>query len=347
MSADSLSFAFECSNIAEPVCKEFEWTVRMCHSALEKLAKGGGMPSRIEVILADDLKGQVLARTRDHPAYPKDFDPERPMGRVGAKNLAQDDDWNHVVIVFSANEWSSANRSERDQLLSLGLVGHELAHPLLARLRIASGAELGVIYPSILPGEMARSMTRRLADEYRADQIADTIVGVLCTKTSEGKSSPAHIWDVEGASYFEALRALFTNSMDTMAGSVNAYRIHQRSLDEMWRETVRATEHLLTMLVHARAHADIVGLDVPLIMSPELRDLPFVKLYLAETVPPLFEALRSWPLIMSPAEWKTMEANIVPIGERVIRDIWRRLGLTFEETTSRESYRINVAAPLL
>jgi hypothetical protein len=50
---------------------------------------------------------------------------------------------------------------------------------------------------------------------------------------------------------------------------------------------------------------------------------------------------------MSPAEWKTMEEKVVPIGEYVIRGIWRRLGLTFEERASPKSYRINVAAPLL
>lgn len=347
MISPSLIVSFAAPRIAAPIRAEFEAMARLCHGVLEKLASDAGMPARIEAVLAEDFRGEVLSRMRERPGFKKEFNPERPLGRVSAKNLAQDDAWEHVTIVFNANEWEQEHtRSGEQRLLELSIIGHEFAHPVLARLRIASGADAGVIYPPVTPGEFARSISRILIDEYKADRVADAIVGALCTKTANGASSPAHVWDVRGAAYFNNLKEYLAAAIETLPAWVNAYRTHQLSLKDMWGRVVNATEHMLTMYIHARAQADVTG-NIPLLDSPDIQDLPFVRNYLAPTVPTFVNELRDWPLLMPPDEWRRMEEKLVRLGEAAIMEIWRQLGLTFEETQTRGEYRINVASPAL
>lgn len=326
---------------------DFTNVVKLCHGCMGHVALEAGLPLKTEVILADDLKAEVLKHMRTKPGIDKSFEPERPLGRVAGKNLAQDDDWNHVVIIFDAADWAKGDGPEASRkLLQMSLVAHEIAHPLLARIRVASGVADGVQYPSVTPGEIARSIARVGMDEYFADRIADIIVAQVFSKGDGEAKTPAYVWDVSAADYKARLRELLDKAHQEIPQLVNSYRTRHISLDEMWRRVVASLDHLFTIVIHARAHADADG-DIPLLDSPEIKDLPFVKAYFADTLPPFLSQFRHTPPVLPPAEWRERELRVVSAGEAAIREIWRRLGLTFDAPEDRRGYRINVGSPVL
>lgn len=332
--------------LSEAVFADFGAIAKLCHSCLEHVAKDSGLPSRLELVLADDFKAEVLKRMRDESAASR-WQPERPLGRVAAKNLAQDDNCDHVVIVFDAKDWVRGEAQDASRtLLQMSLVAHELAHPVLERIRVASGAAKGVIYPSVTPGELARSLSRTLTDEYFVDRIADIVVSHVFSKRQGDAKQPAFVWDLRRAEYTGTIHELFERAYTTLPGLVNAYRIRLLSLGDMWAQVVSETEQMLTMFIHARAHADAAGND-PLLGAPIIKELPFVRLYMADTLTPFLEQFRDTPPILPPKEWAEREARIVRAGEAAIKEMWRRLGLTFEETEIRENFSIKVAAPIL
>ena len=333
-------------SVSAKVFQEFSDIAKLCHICMGHVAVEAGLPKKTEVVLADDLKAEVMKRMRTEPGVDKSFEPERPLGRVAGKNLAQDDKWDHVVIVFDAADWVRGDGAEASRkLLQTSLVAHEIAHPVLARIRVASGVADGVQYPSVTPGEIARSMTRVAMDEYFVDKIADILVGKIFSKGDGEAKQPAFVWDVSSADYKGRLRELLDKSYQELPGLVNACRVRTIPLEEMWRRVVSSLDHLLTIFIHARAHADASG-DVPLLDSPEIKDLPFVRLYLADTIPALLSEFRDTPPILPPAEWRERELKVIKAGEAAIREIWRRLGLTFGEPENRGGYRIHVGSPL-
>jgi hypothetical protein len=333
-------------SVPESVFAEFSAIAKLCHACLEHVAKDAGLPSRLELVLADDFKAEVLKRMRGEPVASR-WQPERPLGRVAAKNLAQDDLCEHVAIVFDAKDWVHGEAQDASRtLLQMSLMAHELAHPALERIRIASGVAKGVIYPSVTPGELARSLSRTLADEYFADRISDIIVSQVFSKGQGDAKQPAFVWDLRKAEYTGTIYGIFERAYTVLPGLVNSYRIRLLALGDMWAQVVSETEQMLTMFIHARGHADAAGND-PLLGAAGIKELPFVRLYLADTLPPFLEQFRDTPPLLAPNEWARREEKIVRGGETAIMEIWRRLGLTFEESHIRENFFIKVAAPAL
>ncbi len=284
---------------------------------------------------------------KPHGDAEPEFVATRPGGVVGGKNLTQDDDADHVVIVFSAALWlGESTDSGAFKARAMSLIAHELAHPLFARLRNASGVAEGVVYPSQMPGEIARSLGRILMDEYRADWLSDVIVRGAASKVTDGRREPATQWHLSGAAHLEGFRALLDHAYERVPGLVNEYRTRRLDLQTMWVEIAKLTEHVLTMFVHVRAAADGSEQDIPILDAASMTDRPFVRLYLRDTLPPLLRALRSGALVPTLEEWRALELDVTSAAEVAAREIWRRAGLTFVEPKERGEYRINVSGPL-
>lgn len=332
--------------------RDFESTARLCHGLLSQVAEewgAGGMPQRTEMIVTDAFEQTVRQHMRRDPGQEAEpyFIADRPGGgRVAAKTLPQDERYDEAVIVVDASGWSTTTeRAGAERLRTVSLIGHELAHTVVERLALASGATKDVVYPSYTPGEFARSISRIVNHEYRADRMSEVIVAAVCTTDRDGQKVPVRSWDVFSSAYVAGLCDTFFEAYAEGPGAVQDYRTRQIDLQTMFGKVVQLTESALVNYIHARALADCVG-DVRLLDDPEIGGLPFARIYLADTLPPLVRVLHEAPLLMSPSEWREFDLRVVAGGETAIREIWRRLGLTFEEN-GREPYRINVGAPLV
>jgi len=338
-----LGIRIQAPSLSDPQRESFIADAKSVHAVLDDLRSRLLIPATdLELVVTDDFTATVRASQADSE---EPFDVERPFGLVSAKNLPQDDKSARVVIVFDARAWSGLNVAKgQDRWRALGLIAHELAHPILTRARWASGVLEGVAYPSHTPTELARSISRIGSDEYRADAIADIVLKTTTTKTVDGVSSPALIWDVMGQDYREGMRDLFRGLYPQLPDLVQAYRERRLDLEPMWREIVRQSEGIVTAFMHARAYADAAD-DIPLLDADEIRHLPAVTLYLADTMPPYIEAVRTGPMLAPLPEFAALDARVIRAGEGMLREIWRRLGLTFTEVPGSRNYEIHVAEP--
>lgn len=345
MEQPSLTITFEAPSVSSETLQEFDAAAKLCHQLFTKMAVEAGMPKLIELILTDTFDETVCKKMRKKD-YETNFSSERPFGHVAAKNLSQDDSHDHVIIVFNACDWSrEMSCTGNGKLFQLALVAHELAHPYLTRMRLASGAAKGVAYPSVTPTETARSLTRIIIDEYYADYLAALIVNTTCTKTTNGVSSPAHVWDVIGDTSLESLKRHISEAGKFFPNHVNRYRTRQIPLAEMWGQIQVATEHLFVMYIHARALADATGEALLILDSPEIKQLPFMQKYVTDSTFTFLERFRKHRPLLSVDSWREMEEDVVPAGELAFKGIWNRLGLKFEETAPQQPFRIIVSEP--
>lgn len=328
--APVLTIACDADEVSEEARHDFEQLCTLIHGAYQRLANHAGMPRRTEVLLTANLAFTV--RSRAQSLADTSFDASRPgESLVAAKNLPQDVNHDHVVIVFDARLWMSAEaRGGVERAREIHLIAHELAHPALAPLRIASGGAYGSS-PPYTPGEVARAIGRVLMDEYRADRLADLVLGATATKATDVGAEPASEWGYDGPSRIANLRDLLVLAQAEFPGLVDLYRTGRIDLVAMWDEVQKWTSHLLTMYVHCRAAADASQTDVPILDAEPIAALPFVRLYLADTVPPLIAALRLGALLPSPVEWSDVDRQVAVVAETSMREIWRRIGLTFVE----------------
>jgi hypothetical protein len=335
-------------SLSDLALKLFEQECRAIHAAYAALAHGPEIPRLTEVLITADLEKTVRKqmRTSEEEGEGAQFEASRfGLGRVAGKNLAQDAGYDHVVIVFDSAMWSIPDRTPFVQSQGFLLIAHEMAHPLLARIRIASGVAADVVYPSYLPGEIARSLGRILMDEYRADWMADLVLRSVASKGQGG--DPLGEWDLDGLYQFGELKRVMSTAYTEMPATVSRLLIGQTDLMTMWSTVTRWTEHVLTAYVHVRAAADGADQPVAILDETSFAALPFVRLYLSDTITPFIQTLRQGPVLPTAAEWGLLEAAVTAAAESMIREIWRRLGLTFVEPPTRGEYRIKVDAPLV
>lgn len=107
-----------------------------------------------------------------------------------AKNIPAVEDSSQVTIVVNAN----VLRAMTNELTvsSIFLLAHELTHPLINRMRVASGVLDGVPVRSETPTQAARSITRGASDEYRTDRFASVILGLFASVDQDGERVPLH-----------------------------------------------------------------------------------------------------------------------------------------------------------
>lgn len=327
-------------------------TTRLCQTVFGDAAGPFGLPRTTELIITTNFEATVRAQLQDAKGSPDEaaFGADRPGGsRVAAKTMAKDRTYDDVVIVMDSTWWPDESTGPSRAYVT-SLIGHEVAHTVLERIAHASEVTKSVRYPSYTPGEIARSLSRIINHEYRADRLAELVVSGAFWTERDGVRVPLHTWDLSAESYRSMLRDTFFETYAEGPGAVQDYRCHKIDLQAMFRKVTTLTESTLVNFIHARALADATVDEAsdgaPLLGDPEIAKIPFVRLYLADTIPPLLEAIRSAPLLVSPTDWAALDARVVAAGETAMREIWRRLGLTFDEKLA-EGYRINVAAPLV
>jgi hypothetical protein len=333
---------FSATSLTSEQRDTFTSDAKLAYGTLDKIRNELEVPaSDLRLIVTDDFAASVRAHQRK-PEEP--FSPERPFGIVAAKNLPQDDEWERVVIVFHAATWSG-HVAGQDRFHALGLICHELAHPILERQRRAAGVLKGADR-SCTPTEFARSISRIGYDEYCADSMADIFLARTMSKTVDGVTSPAITWDLDGPALVDGLRELLSRLHPLLPDAVQTYREWRSTLDQLWAEIIRQTEGVVTGFAHARAHADAVDPPPPLLNADEIRDLPFVRLFLRDTMPPYLDAMRTGALLVPVGEFAEVDARVVAAGERMLKEIWRRLGLTFTEVDGQRQFEIHVGEPL-
>lgn len=331
----SLRIEVRSATLTEEATANLDADARSAFALLEELRERAGIPeSKIVLMLADDFAATV----RDNMRIQSDegeFSPERIGGMVAAKNLPQSDDYSSVIIVFDANHW----RVESDpqglaRVQQILLLAHEMSHVMLNRARHCSGALDGVTFPSFTGFEVARSLTRILVDEYRADMIADLYIRQLASAEIDGEMHRVGVWDVFGQDYVEGAITSVGQAHPVWPDVVQNYREWGSDLSTMWAQVIGNMEQTLTSLFHAQAAAD--GADGPLLIDEEpMRSLPACRLYL-QPVRALFEVLTQQPILPSLDETKELDARIVEVGQGALIDVWRRLGLTIEERPGRQ-----------
>src|SRR5438132_8850316 len=232
----SVNIVVDSSRLTQGAAVAMRNDAEVSFAMVEGLRQLKGIPeSQISLLFTDDLVGAV----RKHARYGEDagalFSADRIGGVVAAKNLPQTEDYSEVLIVFDTRWWSNepANGGAA-RLEQLFLLAHELCHPLMERARYCSGALDGVIFPSFTGNEAARSLSRILADEYRADRIADSYLRQLANTNIHGEVRPVGMGEVLGASYLEAAFASVAQAHPLWPDFVQNYREWGSDLSTMW-----------------------------------------------------------------------------------------------------------------
>ena len=331
----SLKIEAGSTTLAAETVANLEADARSAFALLEALRERARIPdSDIVLIIADDLAASVRENMRVQREEGP-FSPERVGGMVAAKNLPQSEDNSSVVIVFDATYWRvEADNQGSARVRQIFLLTHELSHVMLDRARHSSRALDGVVFPSFTGHEVARSLVRILADEYRADTLADLYLRQLASAEIDGEMRRVGVWEVFGADYVAAASASIAQAHPLWPDVVQNYREAKVDLSTMWGELVSNMEQTLTSLVHAQAAAD--GADGSLLVNEDpVRSMPSARLYL-QPITSLFELLRQQPVLPNLDETKALDARLVEVGEGALIDVWRALGLTMEERPNRQ-----------
>jgi hypothetical protein len=343
----SVTTRIAASSLPSEAIQAFEIDVVIASEAYNRLREEQGLPdSDVIALLADDFVGEVDAHLQGpFRAQEGDtFTTDRVGGVVVAKTLDQSADASRQVIVFDASWWRNAAQPEH-RLRLAHIVAHELAHTVIERARHASGAMNGVLIPSVTGNETARSMARIMAGEYRADLLAEIVVGGYITATVDGETRPGRTWYVDGNDHVSRLAEVLARAHPAWPNIVQDYRERRSRLEEMWVRIAALTDQTLTNLIHCQAAADAADASVDILGSPPLVELPAVTLYLLEPWANLLAALRATPLLSNLSDVVQTEAAVVEAGSAAIVDIWRRLGLRVEEQANRR-WSLWVGAPL-
>jgi hypothetical protein len=226
------------------------------------------------------------------------------------------------------------------------LIAHELAHVVVGRTLHVSGALADVPVPSITGTEIARSSGRILAGEYRADMLADIVVGQFVTMNVDGgEPVPYRHWRLDRDGYLRSIHTLLEKAGARWPDTVQEYREWRMPLEEMWGSIAQWIDQTLTLIVHAQAAADVAEAAEVILALPEIAELAATRLYLSEPFAPFMATVRSSPILPRVAEAVAAERRIMDAGETMNLEIWRRLGLTIIEHGNR-TWGLKVDEPL-
>jgi hypothetical protein len=328
----------------------FASDARLAFTVYSNIRRRHRLPaSQLELIVADDF-ARTVRQHMSGSANGREAEPQFTTDRAGglavvaAKNLDQTGDAQNVVIVFDATHWRGVSEPAR-RLNALHILAHELAHPMLERAQHASGALAGVSLPSRTANEIARSMTRIMSGEYRADRLAELIVGACMSMTDgDGKSGPANLWATEGDAYYSSACSAIQAAHPAWPDLVQAYREGRLPLDEMWTRLVSSIDQALNLVVHTQALADAADARRDVLTSEPIGALPAARLYLLP-FGAFLDEVRSQPLVQSLRATRILHDRVVSVGQNAMLQIWRNLGLTPIEHSDR-TLELRVVAPL-
>ncbi len=296
-------------------------------------------PGVREIVVSDDLASTVRKLQGEVVGDEalSEFDTSRLGGVVVGKTMFRSEDFSEAVVVMD----SAVFRSDDvvSQVGQIFLLGHELAHALIGQLRRADGSP--PMSPSFLPWETARWLTRYALEEYKADRIAQVLLGAIGTATVDGVVRPLRSTDFKIGERQWVLAA--GDSVASIARAVHSYRCREIDLTTMWSTVEPMASDLLITLAHAQAEADEVD---------DGADGPIVTEVISAEAPPLhrlwyqFAGLaREWRVLQPVATFREHEAGILDRGRDALLEFWEDLGLTFRP--EGESFYLSVAAPHL
>jgi hypothetical protein len=252
-------------------------------TALATQASGIGMPPT-RLVVCDDFAADVdaLIRREGAPAFTTD----RLGGEVAAKTLWDPDiDGGRLIALNGRLLLDPADpRTPADQVF---LVAHELSHVIQEEVRRRSGVMVGVPVPSETIRQSWRSITRIVADEYRADRIAAALLGrVVSVGDPTSATRAATIADTWALNHLAGAEAVIVDLHPALPDLVQAYREWQIPLDALLHRLGQYSEQVMTVLAHWQATCDALEIPEPCTLG-EIPSAPATAMY----VRPLWEPL--------------------------------------------------------
>ncbi|WP_256790284.1 hypothetical protein [Frankia sp. AvcI1] len=298
--------------------------------------------------MADDFRAEVERTWAESDAFGGGDGHPYTVDRVGgglavAKTIPMTSDRSRFHIVIDGMQLGEF-LDPQEWAYSTTLIAHELVHPLLERLRWASGAMEGVNFPSHTPSEYARSISRCAFDELRADLVAGMVLGQMFTATpQDGAPRPMTIVDVIG----DGQRLSVGEVLDDVVypgwpDLVQSFRTRRIDLERMWSTLVSQTDQAMTLLAHVEAQA--VGTDRTGPLEAEFAGHRGTCLYLGPAWGAILDAGRQNPL-PTLSEFREQEHALLREGEEAIIQMWERLGLSFEDLAEPRTFYIHVGEP--
>jgi hypothetical protein len=321
----------EATTLSAEAAAAFRTDAQVCFAIYRRLRRRYRLPAcQITALLAEDFTGAVeqhlqgTFRVEEGGA----FDATRVGGVVAAKNLDQTDDAARVVIVFDASLWTHADEPAIRASL-IHLVAHEMAHPVIERARFVSGVMDGIPRPSLTAHQSLRTMIRIMAGEYRADGLADLVLGeCVSVGSSTGQTQPATQWGLLGNDYTANAVRVVDEAYPRWPDLVQAYREWRIPIEEMWARLGASVDQTLTAILHAQAAADGAQTGINILELPALAKLPAARLYLSGPWSAILAELRQQPFLAPLADVPRLEQRAVEVGERALLGLFNRLGIT-------------------
>jgi hypothetical protein len=291
--------------------------------------------------LSADFIKAVEARMRRFGEDDREgFTTERVGGFAVAKNLSQVEDDSLIAIVFDASMWAGMDGAARAR--KVATMAHELAHPVMTRVRRMSGALEGVIFPSQTLNEGARSNARIDWDEFRAEAIADVVLqGMVTADEPGGGSRPVPLAEISLAGYVEQARMQMGAAYPAWADRVQTYREWKMKLGDMWFSTLRDLDQMRTLIAMTLGCR---GFESNEPIDPAVAALPAYKLYFGEPWEAYIAAIRRLPSITTPENHCDVEREILDLGEASFKHALKALGLTADDLPDRHN-EVHVTEP--
>jgi hypothetical protein len=260
---------------------------------------------------------------------------ERFGGEVAGKCIQMNQSATSFEIIYNRKAWLESDGQDLAAVINARLVMHELAHALIGRVRHQSGAMEGVIIPSKLPSEFARSIARITAEEFWVDWITGTAIGAMGTVSDENGDTiplaPQHLYG--GVMYITQIEEILNKHIyPGWRDEVESYRNYRSTLDDMWSKLVDQTSQVFTLLAHAEAEQ--LFLDDSGALS-SYSDHRAVELYLGPAWSSLSKVMKERPLAPLLSNFREIENKIVVAGEDALIKMWGKLGLSFDERDDR------------
>jgi hypothetical protein len=314
------------------------------HGILQHLARDLGIPSfDVTVKMVSHFAGEVSAVLRSVEGDNGEvFTTERLGGAVTGKCIPLADDYSNQVIILDGTVCQADDPNEQAWVISQ--LAHELTHVVLGRARHASGALEDVPRWSLNVLDRASNIARIVTEEYRVDLISSKLLERFGTVTNQqGTTRPLTAYDLVGDGHRDELeRTLDATVHPGWPDTVQRYREHQLSLEELWRQMSSSTEGVFTLVAHTEAHATIGGVHSPL---DELGQHRGVQLYFAPVWQALLEVLSAEPLLPAMDATRTDQRRITDAGGQAILEMWRRLGLQAEVDPHSSRFALWVSEP--
>lgn len=322
-------------DMPDAATEDFMAVVQSVGPAFGKVAEISGVDQlAVECVLAADFIKGVEARMRRFGEDDREaFTTERVGGFAIAKNLSQAEDDSRIAIVFDSSIWIGMDGAARAR--KVATMAHELAHPVMTRLRRMSGALEGVVFPSITLTEVARSNARICWDDFRAEAIADVVLQQMATADEPGGGSrPLPLAEISLSGYVEQAKVQLSVAYPAWADRVQAYREWKMKLDDMWFPTLRDLGEMRTLMVMTLGCR---GFESHEPIDPAVSALPAYNLYFGEPWEAYIAAIRRLPSITTPENHREIEREILDVGEASFKDALKALGLTADDLPDRHN----------